>query len=124
MSLSLNDNDWRILIKRIKKGKCTPFLGAGACYGVLPLGSDIAQKWVKEFNYPDRNCKDLVRIAQYITVNYDRMFPKEEIVEIFEDNPKYPDFNNPYEPHNVLSELSLPVYVTIKHRIRRSRNMC
>ena len=115
MSLSLNDNDWRILIKRIKKGKCTPFLGAGACYGVLPLGSDIAQKWVKEFNYPDKECNDLVQIAQYLAVNNDPMYPKDEIAELFEDNPKYPDFNAPYEPHNVLSELPLPVYITTNY---------
>jgi hypothetical protein len=115
MSISLTDNDWKILIKRIKRGKCTPFLGAGACYGVLPLGSDIAQKWAKEYNYPDIECNDLVRIAQYLAINNDPMFPKDELVDLFEENHKCPAFNSPYEPHNVLSELPLPVYMTTNY---------
>ena len=38
----LQDRDWTLLLRRIKDGKCTPFLGAGACYGALPLGSTLA----------------------------------------------------------------------------------
>lgn len=31
---------------------CTPFIGAGACAGLLHLASDIAAKWSKEYKYP------------------------------------------------------------------------
>ena len=41
----LNDDDWDMLLQRIKSGSCTPFLGAGACAGTLPLGADVARKW-------------------------------------------------------------------------------
>jgi hypothetical protein len=44
------DENWKILLGRIKAGKCTPFLGAGASYGTFPLGSDIAQAWAKNIN--------------------------------------------------------------------------
>ena len=43
MSNTLEDKDWDPLLRRIKAGKCTPFLGAGAAYGVLPLGAEIAR---------------------------------------------------------------------------------
>ena len=41
MSNTLEDKDWDLLLRRIKAGKCTPFLGAGAAYGVLPLMAAI-----------------------------------------------------------------------------------
>ena len=41
MPNTLSEEDWEILLRRIDKGKCTPFLGAGACYGVLPLDAYI-----------------------------------------------------------------------------------
>jgi hypothetical protein len=45
MDHKLTEEQWEVLLKRIKVGKCTSFLGAGACYGTLPLGSDIAKEW-------------------------------------------------------------------------------
>ena len=39
-----NDADWEALIRAIRATQCTPFLGAGACAGVLPLGGDIARQ--------------------------------------------------------------------------------
>jgi len=36
---------WDLLVDRINDGKCTPFLGAGACADVLPVGGAVAQTW-------------------------------------------------------------------------------
>ena len=114
MPTTLTDEDWTTLLKRIKAGKCTPFLGSGVCAGVLPLGGEIARKWAKEYNYPEKDCSDLVRIAQYVAVKYDSMFPKDEIIELF-NNLKEPDFKNEEEPHRILSELPLPVFLTTNY---------
>lgn len=114
MPYTLSDDDWRLLLKRIYKGKCTPFLGAGVCAGTLPLGAEIARKWANEFNYPIKNCNDLVRVAQFLAVKKDPMFPKEEIAELFE-NVEPPNFNKSDEPHNFLSELPLPIYMTTNY---------
>jgi hypothetical protein len=94
MPNTLEKSDWKLLLQRIKKGKCTPFLGAGACFGVLPLGCDI---------------------AQFLAVQYDPMFPKEEILERFFTNVDPPDFTAPDEPHGVLADLPLPVYMTTNY---------
>ena len=114
MPETLKDMDWNILLKRIKSGKCTPFLGAGACYGSLPLGGDIARKWVKDFDYPLKDCSDLIRVAQFLAVQYDPMFPKEEILECFKAV-KPPDFSELDEPHGVLADLPLPLYMTTNY---------
>ncbi len=37
MSDALTEEDWKQLIKRIEDEACTPFLGAGVNYPLLPL---------------------------------------------------------------------------------------
>jgi hypothetical protein len=48
----LQEADWNRLLRRIQSGKCTPFLGAGACYGALPLGADVAEELAQRYAYP------------------------------------------------------------------------
>ncbi|MGA9996468.1 MAG: SIR2 family protein [Pyrinomonadaceae bacterium] len=114
MSGEFREQDWDLLIRRIKDGKCAPFLGAGAAYGVLPLGGDIAKAWAKEYGYPLEDASNLISVSQYLAVKTDPIFPKEQIVEMFKKSPS-PDLNDPLEPHNVLGGLPLPVYLTTNY---------
>jgi hypothetical protein len=43
----LEDNDWLNFLKLIRKGKCTPFMGAGPCVGVLPLATHPEKEHMK-----------------------------------------------------------------------------
>jgi hypothetical protein len=127
MPKTLEERDWNLLLRRIKAGKCTPFLGAGACFGAIPLGSRIAEKWAQKHDYPLEDCRDLARVAQFLAVQYDPMFPKEEILERFFRNVDPPDFTQPDEPHGVLADLPLPIYMTTNYddfmvRALRSRH--
>ena len=120
MPNTLEERDWKLLLGRIKAGKCTPFLGAGACFGALPLGSQIAQKWAQEHDYPLEDCRDLARVAQFLAVQLDdSMAPKEMILEQFKNAKppefKPPNFKDPDEPHGVLADLPLPVYMTTNY---------
>jgi SIR2-like domain len=114
MSEGFTDRDWEILIKRIKDKKCTPFLGAGACYGVLPLGGDIAREWANQYQYPLDDTSNLVAVAQYLALKNDRMFPKEELVRMFAEFAS-PDYASASEPHSILAGLSLPMFVTTNY---------
>jgi hypothetical protein len=126
----LTDEDWEDLLKRIKHGNCTPFIGAGACVGKIPLGSQIAQKWALAHKYPLNDCSDLSRVAQYLAVTRDPMIPKEEIRDIIKKHLDEIDiqyFKIPDEPHGVLADLPLPVYITTNYddfmmQALRSRN--
>jgi hypothetical protein len=111
---TLTDATWQMLIDRIKTSRCTPFLGAGACFGTLPLGSDIAKAWAQEYHYPLDNPTNLVEVAQFLAVQYDPLFPKEKILEMF-GALKPPDFNAPDEPHALMADLPLPVYMTTNY---------
>ena len=108
----MNDRDWEMLLTRIRARKCTPFLGAGACAGTLPLGGDIARAWAGEDGYPLDDSEDLTRVAQFLGVLHeDAMWPKDKIRdELLGIGP--PDFSRPDEPHAVLAGLPLPVYLT------------
>lgn len=128
---TLPDEDWAVLLQKIKAGRCLPFLGAGACYGALPLGGAIAEYWADAHGYPMEDRHDLIRVAQYLAVRFDREYPKNEILELFRQirdrdfpdgrAPKFaegltaPNFKARDEPHGVLARLPLPVYMTTNY---------
>lgn len=112
--LNMSEGDWNLLLRRIKDGRCTPFLGAGASSGVFPLGSEIAREWAKEHGYPLEDSFDLARVAQFVAVTVDSMAPKDKIQRQFQQLP-LPDFTSPDEPHRVLAELPFPIYMTTNY---------
>lgn len=113
--LAISDKDWNVLLSAIRTHRCTPFLGAGACYKVLPLGADIARSWATKHGYPFDDPFNLIKVAQFLAVEFYPMFPKDEIVQLFEELNASPDFSNPNEPHRVLADLPLPVYLTTNY---------
>jgi hypothetical protein len=111
----LSDRDWKSLLRRIRDGKCTPFLGAGAAAGCLPVARDIAQQWAAEYDYPLADGDDdLARVAQFIAVEVDDMAPKEDLAELLSAVDP-PDFSAPDEIHRVLADLPLPIYITTNY---------
>ena len=46
------DRTWKRLLREIRDGQCTPFLGAGASFPTLALASTIAAAWAKESRQP------------------------------------------------------------------------
>jgi hypothetical protein len=111
----LTDSEWKILLRRIKAGKCTPFLGAGACYGYILGGKEIAQELAKEYEYPRSDCEDLEKVAQFIAVKTDGVTPKEVVLEKYINNKPLPNFKECDEPHSVLAALPLSVYITTNY---------
>jgi len=111
---TLEEKDWQNLLRSIKKGRCTPFIGAGACFGSLPLGRDIARDWAKKYGYPLADSEDLARVAQFMAIDQYAMFPKECIRDDFQ-NIKPPDFSQSDEPHGLLADLNLPIYITTNY---------
>ncbi|HEY1365507.1 MAG TPA: SIR2 family protein [Gaiellaceae bacterium] len=111
----LTDNDWATLIERVRSGACTPFIGAGAAAGTLPLGSEIAERWACEFNYPLEDRHDLARVAQFIGVHRgDAVVPKDRIRRELQGIAP-PDFSRADEPHSLLAALPLPLYITTNY---------
>jgi hypothetical protein len=114
---TLNEDDWNDLLDNIKDRLCTPFIGAGACFGILPLARDIASQWAADHKYPFEDDKtDLARVAQFLALKKSEIFPKREIQKQFSiKNVKPPEFSEPDEPHGVLADLNLPIYITTNY---------
>jgi hypothetical protein len=111
----LTERDWAVLIRAIKNQQCTPFLGAGACYGTLPLGGEVAQIWTKKYEYPFSDSNNLMKVAQFLAIEFYPMYPKDEIVDLFKTYKVSPDYSDAGEPHRMLADLPLPVYVTTNY---------
>ncbi|MDW5551008.1 hypothetical protein [Methanosarcina sp.] len=80
----LEEKDWDILLKRIKNGKCTPFLGSGACSEKISVISQLANEWAKKYDYPVEDSYDLARMAQFVAVVKDFINTKEVVCKIQE----------------------------------------
>lgn len=110
MSNPLRDQDWRVLLSRIAKGKVTPVIGDGALDSVR-----IAQKWARDYDYPLADAANLPRVAQFVAVNQsDPLVPKEELLDLLRREPPL-DPNAPNDIHNVLAALPMPVYLTTNY---------
>ena len=114
MPSELGDRDWEELLYLIQEKRCTPFIGAGACARTLPLARDIAREWAEEYGYPLADSYDLARVAQFLAIDRYEMYPKDAIRRCFQDVPS-PDFSEPDEPHGVLADLNLPIYITTNY---------
>jgi WD40 repeat protein len=112
---TLSDDDWDTLVSRIKKGDCTPFLGAGISADRLPTGSQIAADWSARYEYPLPDTENLIKVSQLVGHRLkDFLRPNEIIKDIIEDA-GHPNFLDPTEPHAVLAKLPLPVYMTTNY---------
>lgn len=108
------DEDWKNLVLSIKVDQCTPFIGSGACHGILPTGKTLAGEWATETDYPFPDSENLIKVAQYLAVDQRADVPRNRIVERFR-KAGAPDFSNPLEPHCVLADLRRPIYITTNY---------
>lgn len=72
----MSDDDWDLLVMRIRDQHCLPFLGAGVSIGSgpdpgLPTGAQLAQSLAEDCKYPGADKWDLFRVCQYYSVARD-----------------------------------------------------
>lgn len=70
------DQDWQLILRRVRSENCIPFLGAGASLGFgngagLPTAAQLAANLALGCNYPCPNPTDLLRVAQYYEIVHD-----------------------------------------------------
>ena len=128
--------DWDKLRQAIRQGTCTPFVGAGACAGYLPLAGDLAEALAEDDDYlMNRGRRDLARITQYMAVKHtDGNYPKGELAAFFGlraarpkvleragrlaqlyQSRKIPNPSDKNDPHSVLADLGAAIYLTTNY---------
>ncbi len=132
---------WPALVRAVKKGQCTPILGPGLTEPLLGSTRDLARRWAETYHYPmqPHEREDLPQVAQFLAINQDRGFPRDELEEAMrqeltrrqgDDLPAnlrskrttLDDLvagvgekrweGHPLDPHKVLAALPLPIYIT------------
>lgn len=95
-----------------------PFIGAGACYGVLPSARELAEHWADRCGYPFPDRDNLARVIQYDAVTEgDAVTVKERVVEYLQSqlHNRLPDFTDWAQPHVFLASQPIPLYVTTNY---------
>jgi hypothetical protein len=111
----VDDTDWGRLLRQLERGDCTPFLGAGACYGTLPTAAEMSRVWADKYHYPFEDHHDLPRVMQYISViERDPISVKEGVCEDFSRHPP-PPFEGATEPHSFLANFPIRVFITTNY---------
>lgn len=118
MAESFDESSWTVLLARIGEQRVTPFIGAGI--SPHPKAAEIAESWARQYQYPEIfDPTDLARVAQYISIYEDGMWPKHLLLKRFATT-LAPDFKDPFEPHRLLADLPCEMYVTTNY----DRFMC
>lgn len=112
----MSEEDWERLIYQLRAGHCTPFVGAGASSSVLPSGRQLSEILAERCGYPGPNPTELHRVAQYAGIKYGDLDHIKHLVrdELARDG-RVPDFSDKNEPHAVLADFPLPVYLTTNY---------
>jgi SIR2-like domain len=117
----VEEKDWRTLLDKIEMGSCTPFIGAGASRPSLPGGADLAELLLVEdeasngTSAPITDRTDLAKVTQYLVATYeDAPLIKTRIAKRI-DAAVRPSFEEDDEPHRILAQLPLPIYLTTNY---------
>jgi SIR2-like domain len=111
----MDDGDWEILIGRVRDGKCTPFLGAGASAHILPTGTTLAARWANELAYPLPERDDLARVAQYIAITRGDLLHPKELVAKECTAVNLAGALQSGDCYDLISGLELPIYITTNY---------
>jgi hypothetical protein len=130
---------WPSLLDNIRDGKCTPILGPGLTESLIGSRRQIARRWAEAHSYPlaPQACEELPQVAQYLEVNQSESFLREKLADYAREEildrhgQELPEelhgaslndlisaagtkqrAQDPAEPHRVLAQLPLPLYLT------------
>jgi hypothetical protein len=108
------EEDWEYLFYYINRKETTPFLGAGIAREHFGSGSELGEKIAKEFGYPFKDTFDLAKVAQLAAIKTEDSNRIRQFVADYIKNKKLPEFT-PTEPHRILANLDLPIYITTNY---------
>jgi hypothetical protein len=130
---------WPALVRNIRQGRCTPILGPGLTEHLIGSRQQIARRWAETYQFPmaAHDQENLPQVAQYLAVNQDAMFLRDELQAYLcrEIRERYGleagneacdtslndlvstvaaqmRASDSAEPHRVLAQFPLPIYVT------------
>ncbi|UBU13641.1 SIR2 family NAD-dependent protein deacylase [Nonomuraea gerenzanensis] len=113
----MKDADWDRLVRQLRRGDCTPLLGAGACSGRLPTGRQLSQKFAGIYKYPFTDVHNLPRVMHYaVTANGDPVDLKHQVCSYLQEYAPPADDPPPViDPHEVLAQFPIRTFLTTNY---------
>jgi hypothetical protein len=81
---------------------------------VFPEPVELATEWADQCQYPFADRADLTRVAQFLALSEYPLAPHEQISQRY-STVRSPDFGSSEEPHALLADLDLPLYLTTNY---------
>jgi hypothetical protein len=132
---------WPAIIRSLRRGQATPILGSSLLESYIGATREIARRWAETYQYPMESCErdDLPQVAQFLSVNQDKGFPRDELEnylrrelterfsndlpenlrtpgtpldQIVETIGTHRQAEDTTEPHRILAQTGLPIYIT------------
>jgi len=107
----VQDNEWELLLGRIRDGTCVPVLGPG----IHPKTFSLARELLKQYQLESVNVSDsLTDVAQLLVDEYEPSAVKKTVQDLLTQAVP-PDFTETNEPHRILADLPLSIYITTNY---------
>jgi SIR2-like domain len=114
MAAVIGERIWQEIIGAIEADECTAFIGAGASAARFQVGARLAGVLAQQYGYPLEDYEDLARVAQFVSIHrVSTPQLKRDVARLFRGDP--PDFRDQDDPHGMLADLPLSVYVTTNY---------
>lgn len=111
----MNDADWQRLIDQLRRGDCTPFLGAGACSGRLPTGGELSRTYAARYGYPFTDSRNLAQVMQFAEAAVgDPVDLKVDVCRQLQERGRHPPDGDD-DVHTLLARFPLPVFLTTNY---------
>jgi len=82
MDTKRSEIDWRTIVRRIKRGKCTPIISYQVSSRHFSDNKAVVEAWADEIGYPLADRHNLTRVAQYASIlGHDALEAKEEYLD-------------------------------------------
>ncbi|HKR65243.1 MAG TPA: CHAT domain-containing protein [Thermoanaerobaculia bacterium] len=127
---------WDSLLTDMSRGHCTPVIGFGVYEEMFGDATMLARQWGETYRYPFHDHDQLTEIAQFLAINQNLRFPRQELIDHFRRQVlrRYGDridtknidrmstdeliekawraAAGPRDPHRILANLPCSLYVT------------
>jgi len=127
---------WDSLLADMSRGRCTPIIGFGVYEEMFGDASTLARQWGETYRYPFQAYDQLPEVAQFLAINQNASFPRQQLVEHFRREilrrhgaaipaeehdtlstdalivKAWQAVTGPGDPHRILANLPCALYVT------------
>jgi hypothetical protein len=107
---------WERLLYQLRRGRVTPFLGAGASVPFAPTGTGLARDWAAWSGYPLHDADNLNHVMSYVATEFgEQAFLKEVFLEDLRARTSAADYRVETQVHAALARLPLPIFATTNY---------